>query len=522
MTNLKLRTYNGDLIPVAAGQQLSLEETREYEVVFDGEIEACQVFWGNVLLEPDSMGRLSIRPGYWVGDAELRIEGSAEPLSVPVRVQPREEKLPDSLWVAMLQDLETWLPGVSTGIEGGRDGQVGETGVSVPLIAEALIPVIATFERAIRAILEFPRRLDVSVLDDVPLRMVRRVDRETLNWVSRHPEFHAHLDPWKSLELTEQQPTLPQRKTIDILDHPANRYMSWLIRRVENVLRKTAEGLESASNANPTDDNVFWCHSRAKRLREGADRIFRIWKTSFLSDIPNEPLSEAALLVVLDDPAYTRVHKIGRLFINPLFQFNNEGTKPQASVRPSFSIYELWCFLTIGEQLKQLLPDWNYVSSGMKNLLGYSATGEGAIHRLTDQKCDKIEVLFNATFSSYFSRSGKSRWSISAERRPDIIVSFKSEQHEGKWVSLDAKYRVGRNNLSDAFSSAHIYRDALRYTGYGGQCLASVLLSPSKSDDSLEWFADEYLETYHEGIWELKPGLFRGEIGQWLIRLLLN
>lgn len=522
MTNLKLRTYNGDLIPVASGQRLSLEETREYEVVFDGDTEACQVFWGNVLLEPDSRGRMTIRPGYWVGDAELKIEGPAESLTVPVRVQPREEKLSDSLWVAMLQDLETWLPGVSTGIEGGKDGQVGETGASVPLIAEALIPVIAAFERAIRAILEFPRRLDVSVLNDVPLRMVRRVDRETLKWVSRHPEFHAHLDPWQSIELTGQQPILPQRKTIDILDHPANRYISWLIRRVENVLRKTADGLESASTANPTDDNVFWCHSRAKLLREGADRIFRLWRSTFLSSIPNEPLSEAALLVVLDDPAYTRIHKIGRLFINPLFQFDNDATKPQASVRPSFSIYELWCFLAVGKQLNQLLPDWKYVSSGMKHLLGHSATGEGALHRLTNQYGDEIEVLFNASFAGYFNRSDKLRWSISSERRPDIIVSFKPNQEEGKWISLDAKYRVGRNNLSDAFSSAHIYKDSLRYDGFGGQCLASVLLSPSRSEDSADWFSSEYLEIYHEGIWELKPGIIGRQVGEWLVRILLN
>lgn len=522
MTNLKLRKYNGDLIPITPGQRLSLEETRSYEVVFDGVMEACQVFWGGVLLAPDSKGCLSIRPGHWIGDSELRIEGSSEILSVPVRVQPRVEKLPDVHWIAILQDLEAWLPGATTGIEGGKEGQVGDAGVTAPFIAEALIPVIAAFERAIKALLEYPRRLDVSVLEDVPLRMVRRVDRETLNWVSRHPEFQKHLDPWKSLELTEQQPTLPQRKTIDILNHPANRYISWLIRRVEKVLRNTAEGLESASKANETDDNVFWCSSRAKRLRDGADRILRIWRTSFLSNIPGEPLTEAALLVVLDDPIYTRVHKIGRLFINPLFQLNQDGEKPQASVRPSFAIYELWCFLAIGEQLKQLLPEWKCVTTGLKNLLGPFSTGEGALHRLTSQNGKRIEVLFNATFVNYFSRTKNTRWSISGVRRPDIIVSFKTGQIEGKWVSLDAKYRVGCNNLSDAFSSVHIYRDALRYTGYGGPCQASVLLSPSQSDDTMEWFSDEYLETYREGIWELKPGLAGCGLGEWLIKLLLN
>ena len=522
MTNLKLKKYDGALISIIPGEPLALEETREYEIVFDGEVESCQVYFGSAPLEPDSKGCLSIRPGYWVGDTELRIDWADESLSVPVRVQPRKEKLPDTLWVAMLQDLESWLPGVSVGIEGGKSGQVGTSGVSVPFIAEALIPLITTFEKAIRALLETPRSLDVSIWEDVPLRMVRRVDRETLNWVSRHPEFGVHLDPWKSLESIDQQPWLPQRKTIDVLDHPANRYISWLVRRVERVLKITAEGLIAASNNNATDDNVFWSHSRAKRLRDGADRLLSLWRTSFLKEVPREPLTEAALQVIFDDPGYTRVHKIGRLFLNPFFQFDLDANKLQAAVRPSFTIYELWCFLAVSDQLKKAFSDWKWASVGLQKLLDPLASGEGAVCRAAGPAGEVIETRFNATFSSYFSRKGKARWSISGERRPDIIVSYKPEEGEGRWVSLDAKYRVGRSNLADAFSSVHIYRDALRYEGYSGPCQASVLLSPATSDDTAEWFSQEFLETYDEGIWEIKPGLENYEVGTWLIDTLID
>jgi hypothetical protein len=191
----------------------------------------------------------------------------------------------------------------------------------------------------------------------------------------------------------------------------------------------------------------------------------------------------------------------------------------QAAVRPSFSIYELWCFLAISKQLRAALPDWSWNSFGLRRLLDPVATGEGAILKGVGLKEELIEVRFNPTFSSYFSRNGKIRWSISGERRPDITVSYRPLDGEGQWIALDAKYRVGRKNLSDAFSSVHIYRDALRHEGYGGHCRAAILLSPASSEDTQEWFSKDFFEDYGTGVYELKPGLDNKHLGQWLVNI---
>lgn len=507
---------------VLPGQILRIEENSRYTVIFADRANPSPVHFGGVALVPDDSGCLSIRSGHWVGNVELRVGDGAEGFVVPVRVEPRKEKLPDDLWVAMLQDLEAWLPGVTTGLEGGRSGQVGQDGVSVPLIAEALLPLVPLFVRAVKVLLESPRQLDVSVLQDVPLRKMRRVDRETLKWVSRHPEIHAYLDPWKSLELKGEPPVLPLRKTIDVYDHPVNRYVSWLVCRVSKVLGETAAQLEKSCTGDLMEESLFWRHARGNQLRDGAEQIHALWKGSFLSDISKEPLSEAALQVVFDDPVYSRVHKFGRLFLNPLFRLDPDVSKPQAAVRPSFSIYEIWCFFSVGQQLKTILPDWKWKTQGIGNILGSSGTGAGAFHRAVNDDGSRLDVLFNPTFSSYFSRKGKSRWSTSGQRRPDIVVSFKPKSGEGKWVSLDAKYRVGQKNLEDAFASVHIYRDALRYEGHGGECQASVLLAPSCSEDAKDWFEPFFRETFSEGVWELKPGQDGAGLGEWLIGLLVD
>jgi hypothetical protein len=52
-------------------------------------------------------------------------------------------------------------------------------------------------------------------------------------------------------------------------------------------------------------------------------------------------------------------------------------------------------------------------------------------------------------------------WSLSRERRPDIVLVV-SEGVDSRFLILDAKYRSGRGNILDAMSSAHIYHDSLR------------------------------------------------------------
>lgn len=514
MMNLALRRRDGEAVPVHPGEKLFLEETVEYQVVSDGS-GAFECFFDGIKVQPDAQGFIAIRPGQWVADTELRIQSSlGQVTSIPVRVQPRQTKLPDTLWLAMLTDLENWIPGVSAGIEGGKSGSAGKEGVPLPFIAEALMPLLALFERALLALLEQPRQRDISIQDDIPLRMVHKVNRETLRWITRHPHFQEHLDPWKSLELPAPSPLISQRLTIETDDHPANRYISWLVCRVESVLRSTADGLGRAAPSG-SEGSRDWCRSRANQLQNGADLLRQFWRSSFLSNVRCEPLSEAALQVVFDDPTYLKVHQIGRLFLNPLFRYDTQHSSYQAAVRPSYSLYELWAFLAVWRQMRE----WTWEVCKLANLLNPCASGEGALFRGCDTS-GVVEIRFNATFTSYFNRSNYKRWSISGERRPDITISYQPKDGEGRWLCLDAKYRVGRQNLADAFSSVHIYRDALRYGGFGGNCRAVLLLSPSRSEDSAEWFSKGYIQQFGAGVWELRPGKDDLGLGTWISTML--
>jgi PD-(D/E)XK nuclease superfamily len=505
-----------EIIPLSDKSSIELEENREY-FLHSGLCIADSVYWGERQLISQETGSWTFSTSHWVGDCKLTIKTTEHNFHIPVRVIPRKDKLSGDLWSAILQDLESWLSGVTVGIEGGRLGSVSASGVPAPFIAEALIPLLPGFCDALYCLINNLRQIDVLVWDEVPLRMMRRVDRQTLKWVSRHPDVAVALDPWKGIGL--QSPWLPRQHTEDVIDHPANRYIAWLITQVERSLSNTADALQSAAEGqSTTDDAKEWCFTRSSRLTEGATALSRIFNASPLKHLQKQPATEAAFQVVVDDPIYARVHKIGRLFLNPLFNSQAIDQNFQAAVRPSFSIYEIWCFLAVIRQLKEFLKEWVWTFAGMKQLLFSNGTGEGVIVT-AKSSLGELTVRFNPSFRGFFNRGHHPRWSISKERRPDIVVTYKpsgQEDVEGAWLCLDAKYRAGRVNLSDAFDSVHIYRDSLRYEGFGGRCLSCLLLAPSETGDTKEWFSRSFIDRYHAGTWELRPGTQDNFLASWI------
>ncbi len=503
-------------IPIES-DAVHVEEANRYRLLVRPADAATRAFLGAV--ELDRVGDVFPIPiDHWVGRTELRVESSDLRRILAVEVLPREEKLSEDLWLELLGDLETWLPGLTVGAEGGKKGEVGAAGTdraTPQLIVEALHPLFPALERAIRALLRAPREQLATVPDDISIRKIRRVEGRTLAWLGRHPEVGAWLDPWLESELQGEAPLVPVLRKEVGFDHPANEYVAWLVGRVQNTLRQTASRLEDAPKGQGVSaDGELWCRSRAALLRDAAARLERIWKRGRLARVARRPLSEAALQVILDDPVYLRVHRLGRLFLDPRFMLSKEPSETAAAVRPSYTLYELWCFLEVARQLKQRLPEFDWRERNLGNLLTLTGSGTGASIR-GEGASGRIVVDFNVSFSGYFARKGGARWSLSAERRPDIVVTWKpvegdptpaSPSSEGAWISLDAKYRAGKSNLGQALESAHIYKDSLLYDGFGGRCRASVLLAPSRTADCEAWFSAEFFEEHREGVWQLRPG----------------
>ncbi len=512
---------SGNEIPLQDGS-LFLEEACSYNLSIVGSAHVSA--WLDVCsLSELEQGTFRIDIGHWVGESELKIDAEGKLHHIPVFVQPRAEKLSESRWFTMLREIEDWLPGATLGAEGGLLGSVGSIGVGTSFLVEALVPLLPVLEKALKVLINQPCQLDKSIWIEQDLTKIRECRRETMTWIAQHPEVGAWLDPWKSVELEGYGPKIPVRISIDSIDHPANQYVAWLLYRIRKKLQDIRNILNKlATSRTGSDETSVWSKARSLRIETWLERIDRIIKNSFLSRIERKPASESALLTIFDDPVYARIHSMGRLFLSPLFTLEKEEGDLSAAVKPSYTIYEIWCYLALFNLLKKHLKDWTWSNVGLRKLISLTGTGTGAkLSALSPSGDMVLEFLFNPVFVSYHAHKNQARWSLSGERRPDFVISLKKSGTEGRWIFFDAKYRVGRRNLEDAYQSIHIYRDSLRYDGYGGGCRAGCLLSPSVSPDSKQWFSKGYRDKYLSGVWEMKPGKEYGfEMTEWIMSML--
>ncbi|WP_437681718.1 DUF2357 domain-containing protein [Sorangium sp. So ce131] len=488
---------------------LHLEEARTYHI--DAPPGACAPrAWLGLRELPWSEERraFTLDVGQWVGSATLRVVHGTHETVVAVEVAPRAEKLSEGAWLALLADLEAWSPGLAIGLEGGGVGAVQTEGTPATVLAAALLPLVPALVRAVRAIAAAPREVATVTREDVPLRAVRRADRETLHWLARHPAAARAVDPWLRARAGLQDPYVPQDTTRETVDHPVNRYVAWLVARVGRVLGELGGALgRAAGNPQLRPDTAQWCRARARAAAGAADELAATLRRTFLGSLTPMPATEAALLAVQDDPVYARAHALARPFLSPRFRLRESLDGGEAPVRPSFELYELWTLLAVKRALAAFLDGWTWTwQQGPGNELLAGLGGGAAFTARCPMDGARLDIRYNMTFPGYFARRTSDPYSISGERRPDIVISFEPPAGQRSWICLDAKYRVRREALADSFTSLHIYRDALRWETFGGACRGGLLLVPAIEPECQPWFASEFRERFGIGAWRLTPG----------------
>ena len=469
-----------------------------------------------------------LETSFWVGDQSLRIQGPGGERHVPVRVLPPEAKLGKEAWEAwahLLRDLDGWMPGSTVGREGGRHGEVGNTGEDIAGVASVLGDLVPAFVSALEAVLRAPRERSVETWAESPLHGVRQADRSTLRWLVRHPDAYQSVRGHTEGRREGREVLVPTRAWRGDLDHAANRYVAWLTRQVVLRLRHVADCVRKALGkkkpASLDPDLKYWCEGRAKWLEEGAEALEALLRRTPLGALAPEPASESAFLSLQDDPLYARVHALANIFRSPRFQLPEKAELLDAPVRPSYELYELWTFLAVQKLLEAHLPGAHWKPDDVDKLRYFDQSPNGARFSARLAGRGTLELHFNLPFAGFQTKRRKTHphWSLSGARRPDLVVGWRPDEGEGRWLCLDAKYRTDERALADSFESVHIYRDALRWRGManGGRCTGAVLLVPARSPGLEEWFEKSFRDEHGAGVFQLTPGQpLPGELFEWI------
>jgi hypothetical protein len=255
-------------------------------------------------------------------------------------------------------------------------------------------------------------------------------------------------------------------------------------------------------SATRTSELARW-PERRRILEELDRRLARAERQSPLRDVTRRELTAAGLTAIQSDPVYARAWSTGWRALREGVDGDDE---ERHSLSPTWEIYERWCYLTILRREQSLSA--SDVGGAWRALRGRFRGARFDRGHALETALGTTAVLLQPMVPGRPDGRESGPWSISLRRIPDIVVARFEGNSLRSWTVYDAKYRSGRANVLEAMTSAHVYRDALRWSGRRPD--EAVLLLPSLSGaEGLA--APSYREAHGVGV-ELASPLAGGEV----------
>ena len=446
----------------------------------------AEAFVDDVPLRRESTTAFCWRPRFYAGRVVVEVvRGDNSSQRYLLDVSPSLSKSGQDEFDEMVAEIRAFDQSLLSGWSSatmafGREGRSGRYELDVLL--SRIREHGPSFLDAVELIVRSPHRFLAADRQVLPLSRVRRLhhtafqDRRLAAIATGHALPSESLDSFQVSGLTSA-PTF---------DTPANRTLMALLRRFRAAVVSLEGAIQRFGLGSPQEEQLLRSKRRLHALGALSKRTRKLLFGTLFREVSTAETSAAGLTQIATQPNYSRAYRLGCRTLAT--QLEGEDFSDQLHVPPSWGIYETWCFLGIVTSTAQV--------TGCTPIDGPSkaVTAERAVHfELHDGQ--RLEVLFQATFPSLRATTNRLGWSLSSERRPDIVLVHHRSSGARSMV-LDAKWRSGSGNVLQAMESAHIYHDALRIGG--SRPSPCVLLLPGlPSVPELE--EDEFIQAHGVG-----------------------
>ncbi|RCW69220.1 uncharacterized protein DUF2357 [Pseudorhodoferax soli] len=386
----------------------------------------------------------------------------------------------------MVADIRRFDQGLLGGVSAASMG-FGHSGNPGKLAHDILLTRLRehgpVFLDAVEAIARSPHRSLAAEAKVLPLSRVRRLHHSALHdrrLAAMASGIAPTSDAMDSLQVSSQTST-------PTFDTPANRAMLALLRRFRAALSSIQAKVRELKLGSPPEEQVLRMERRLEDLGHLDRRAHKLQFGPLFSEVASGETSAAGLTQIAAQPNYGRAYRIGCRSLS--LAVEGRDLDDQLHVAPSWGIYETWCYLQVLKVVSTLTG-----AVGISTVAQSVSAERATSFELGDEA--ELEVLFQASFPALKARGNRSGWSISRERRPDIVLVLGRGNFE-EFLVLDAKWRSGRENILDAMASAHIYHDALRL----GQVRprACLLLLPGRNTVA-ELETKQFIDAHNVGV----------------------
>ncbi len=443
-------------------------------------------------------------PGFYAGQvvAELEIEGEQRGNQFLIDVSPDPSKAGREIFGRYISDIADYAPALLLGTEPAAQNLSGKSPLTNVWVAYARLRTwAARYLRAMKEVSANPISRLSHTRQHLPMHLVKSADVTTAQRLVANQPLLAAISAQADGALAEEEDVALKETTLDVpfntetLDNPANREM---LRQLLDVVRRvdwlssTLTAYKEASSE--TQTNVAARIPRRLRLlREIRRELMKLLRRHPFTKVSLRESSAAGLNGIAGNPLYAHAHQLGRNLLSPGLSELSE--KERLYIGPTWQIYEAWCFCALAEELENRFPNYEWKRIASMSHVDMLLEGTRG-HR-------RIRLYFQLVCPSLLPSKSHGYHTISRERRPDLVLELKNE-HGQNFICLDAKYMARRGNILEAMSSAHVYRDSVKWNGQPP--LLSLLLVPA-GDAVPELSAERYLRQYQEGCLELSSDI---------------
>ncbi|TFZ02980.1 DUF2357 domain-containing protein [Ramlibacter henchirensis] len=452
-----------------------LREDVDYTIDWSPQSPGDRIFIDDVEITFNPDGRYHWRPAFYAGRVPADLIGASGDLRrYWLDVGPSPLKSGDECFAEMVRDIRQFDPGLLLGdaAAGMVFGREGKTGLFTD---DVLLSRVRTygprFLGAVMEIVKVPHRALSSETHNLPLSRIRRLhpgalrDRRLLALAAGKSQPGEDLDSVQVRSLSIA-PTF---------DTPANRSLVALLSRMLAVLRRLQGVVLQCGLGAAREEQEVRRDRRLAELGSLEARVIAIMRALPFSEVTRAQTSAAGLTQIAAQPLYSRAYRAGCTALRTGVEGDDQFDL--LHVTPSWGIYETWCYLAVLRALAEVTGRPGEVCRDrlIPSQLAYRFHLGGG---------DSLDAFFQATFLAEGPTAARRAYSISRERRPDIVLVHATPSSSRAMV-LDAKWRSGRDRILESMESAHIYHDALRFDQRCPEpCL--ILLPAPTSVPSLE------------------------------------
>jgi PD-(D/E)XK nuclease superfamily/Domain of unknown function (DUF2357) len=503
---LKRRDHADVIVPAPGNAEICVRENElvVIEVETDGGVPS-------VFLDGASVGHPLVRKSAalwiwtwsfssesWCGHSSISIETGQGAVELDILSTPDGSKLTWREYREMFERIVEYgsqLPwGLAPGMETAAQGPTGGIRATHPALLEAYLSELLA--RLLRILADPVRRLQPKPVLDKFLP-TRPTNGQTVAWLSAHPVQRERL------RLGDLTVAIRQQVQEETFDHPANRHVIGLLRRLARSLVGSRKAFtDFAENGWKGTLERNRAQYLAGKISQAEREIKRVVDASIFRNLTPGDLTETVAQVFADHPAYGSFARVARLLLGAQFVISDEGAL-EASLRRTYDLFEIYCLYKISRDLQDALsPEWTFAVRPARQGSLMVELAAGVFWTASHPDGRRWELRYQQTFASNNEKS--EFFSLTRERRPDYVLAAFAGNHLIRWVLLDAKYRVDPGAILDALADMHVYRDSLRWRVSTGTepttCNAGYLIVPAISAKCESYEAVDYRQRWGLGL----------------------